>query len=78
MKLKYRGIAYDCNPTKVTTVESGVGGKYRGVSWRQRIPLLAQVDEPSIELKYRGVPYRKGAVKLPNAKAEPKKELVTL
>ena len=77
MKLKYRGIAYDYNPTKVTTVESKVGGKYRGVPWRQRIPLLAQVDKPSVGLKYRGVPYRKGAVKLPNSKAEPEKDLVT-
>ena len=31
MKLKYRGIAYDYNPTKVTTVETKVGGTYRGV-----------------------------------------------
>lgn len=77
MKLKYRGIAYDYNPTKVTTVESKVGGKYRGVPWRQRIPLIAQVDEPSVDLKYRGVPYRKGAVKLTDVKLEPKKTPVT-
>lgn len=77
MKLKYRGVAYDYNPTKVTTVESKVGGKYRGVSWRQRIPLIAQVDEPSVDLKYRGVPYRKGAVKLTDPKAEPIKASLT-
>ena len=78
MKLKYRGVAYDYNPTKVTTVESKVGGKYRGVTWRERVPLIAQVDEPSVDLKYRGVPYRKGAVKLPNSKVEPEKDFVTL
>lgn len=78
MKLKYRGVAYDYNPTKVTTVESGVGGKYRGLPWQQRIPLITQVDEPSVELKYRGVTYRKGAVKLPNAKVELEKDLVAI
>lgn len=77
MKLKYRGIAYDYNPTQVTTVESGAGGKYRGVPWRQRIPLIARVDELGVDLKYRGVTYRRGAVKLPNSKAEPEKDLVT-
>ncbi len=77
MKLKYRGVAYDYHPTEITTVESGVGGKYRGVPWQQRIPLITQVDRPSIGLKYRGVSYRKGAVKLPNAKVELEKDLVT-
>jgi hypothetical protein len=64
MKLKYRGIAYESNPTEVTTIKGKVGGKYRGVPWIQTIPQIIQVDQPSIELKYRGVPYCKGAVKL--------------
>lgn len=64
MKLKYRGITYESNPTEVTTIKGKVGGKYRGVPWIQTIPQITQVDRPSIELKYRGVPYCKGAVKL--------------
>lgn len=64
MKLKYRGVAYEANPTEVTTVKGKVGGKYRGVPWVQRIPQIARVDEPSIDLKYRGVSYSQGAVKL--------------
>ena len=77
MKLKYRGVAYDYNPTEVTTVEGKVGGKYRGVPWQQKIPQITQVDKPSVDLKYRGVSYRKGAVKLTDAKVEPAKTLVT-
>lgn len=72
MKLKYRGIAYESNPTEVTTVKGKVGGKYRGVPWIQTIPQIIQVDQPSIELKYRGVPYCKGAVKLKES-AQPSK-----
>ncbi len=29
MKLKYRGVAYEYNPTKVASIEGKVGGKYR-------------------------------------------------
>ena len=78
MKLKYRGVAYNYDPINIAMVKGKVGGKYRGVTWQQKIPLVVRVDEPSVELKYRGVTYRKGAVKLPKAKAEPEKDLVTL
>ena len=78
MKLKYRGVAYDYDPINVAMVQGEVGGKYRGVPWQQKIPLIAKVDEPSVELKYRGVSYRKGVVKLPNTKAKLEQELVTL
>ncbi|MBE9043939.1 DUF4278 domain-containing protein [Pleurocapsales cyanobacterium LEGE 10410] len=77
MKLKYRGVAYKYNPTEVTTIEGKVEGKYRGVPWQQKIPQITQVDEPSVSLKYRSVPYRKGAVKLTDARVEPIKIPVT-
>ena len=77
MKLKYRGVAYDSNPTIVTTVEGKVSGKYRGIPWVQRIPQVVGVDKPSMELKYRGVPYRKGAVKLADVQAESSRTAVT-
>ena len=69
MKLKYRGVAYEYTPTKVTTFQGKVEGKYRGVAWRSRIPQIIQVSEPSIDQKYRGVPYRKGAVKVIDVEA---------
>ena len=70
MELKYRGVAYESNPTVVTTIEGKVGGKYRGVPWVQRIPQITHVEEPRVELKYRGVPYLKDAVRLNTVKAE--------
>ena len=77
MKLKYRGVAYQHNPTPVATVEGKVGGKYRGVPWQQKIPQITPVDEPSVGLKYRGVSYRKGVVKLTSDEASPEKAAVT-
>ena len=38
---------------------------------------LTQFEEPSVDLKYRGVTYSKGAVKLIEPKVEPTKTLVT-
>ena len=78
MKLKYRGVAYEYNPTNIASIECKVGGKYRGVSWRQRISQIVQVPQPSVDLKYRGVTYRKGAVKLINSQAEPRTAPVNL
>ena len=72
MKLKYRGVTYEYNPTNVATIEGKLGGKYRGVTWRQKISQITQVPEPSVDLKYRGVTYRKGAVKLVDSQAEPR------
>lgn len=77
MKLKYRGVTYEYNPTKVATIEGKVGGKYRGASWQKRIPQITLVDEPNVDLKYRGVSYSKGAVKLTNLEVEPLKVQVT-
>ena len=76
MKLKYRGVAYEFNPTEVATVEGKVGGKYRGVPWVQKIPQITQVDRPNVVLKYRGVPYCKGAVRSNDIKAESAKNVV--
>lgn len=77
MKLKYRGFAYEYNPTKVDTVEGKAGGIYRGIPWQQRIPQIVQVTEPSLNLKYRGVGYCKGRVKLMGVDTEPEKVVVT-
>ncbi|MDJ0590148.1 MAG: DUF4278 domain-containing protein [Pleurocapsa sp. MO_226.B13] len=63
------------NKTYPNSIE--VGGKYRGVPWRQRISQIVQVPEPSVDLKYRGVAYRQGAVKLADSQPEPRKAPVT-
>ncbi|MDJ0649289.1 MAG: DUF4278 domain-containing protein [Xenococcaceae cyanobacterium MO_188.B19] len=77
MKLKYRGVFYDYNPTQVPLLEGKVKGKYRGVPWQETIPQITKTAEPSIDLKYRGVPYRKGTVKLTNIEAKPAKTSLT-
>ena len=63
MKLCYRGVTYDYNPPVVTTQHTQASGKYRGLDWRFRKTEKAFVQQPSLELKYRGVAY--------GSKAEP-------
>lgn len=57
MKLTYRGVTYDYNPTAVETVEGEVGGQYRGLDWRFRNLKKPPVLQPSVNLTYRGVAY---------------------
>jgi hypothetical protein len=70
MKLKYRGISYEYKPIIVAVIEGEVAGKYRGVAWKQMIPQIAPIPEPHSNLKYRGVAYSKGAIRLTHARAE--------
>ncbi|WP_071518178.1 DUF4278 domain-containing protein [Geitlerinema sp. PCC 9228] len=60
MKLNYRGIEYDYNPTPVDTVDTGARGKYRGLDWRFRNPKKTPVYQTTLQLKYRGIPYGNG------------------
>jgi hypothetical protein len=57
MKLNYRGIEYEYNPTPADTVETGTSGKYRGLDWRFRNAKKTPVYQPTLQLKYRGIPY---------------------
>jgi hypothetical protein len=77
MKLKYRGVAYEYKPITVPVIKGEIAGKYRGLPWQQRIPQITLVPEPSVELKYRGVAYRKGAVKLIDVLVEEVKAPIT-
>ena len=77
MKLKYRGVFYNYNPIEIAVLKGKVKGKYRGAPWPEKIPQIAKTAEPSIDLKYRGVAYRKGAVKLTNIETKPAKTSVT-
>lgn len=55
MKLNYRGVTYEHNPTEFTVAEGQVGGKFRGRSWRvhnlKDVPLVKHATD----LVYRGV-----------------------
>lgn len=60
MKLTYRGVTYDYNPTAVESLDTEVSGKYRGLEWRFRNRKAPTAQKPTLDLVYRGVPYTKG------------------
>ncbi len=61
MKLTYRGVSYEYTPptTSMKTVDEV--GKFRGVDIRFRTVTKAPVQQPTLDLMYRGVAYRTGA-----------------
>ena len=61
MQLTYRGVQYDYTPVKVDIQESEEIGKFRGVDIRFRSVKKTPVQQPSLDLVYRGVAYRSAA-----------------
>lgn len=57
MKLTYRGVSYDYNPPAVEVSNSNTVGKYRGLDVRFRNPQKVMVQQPTLDLKYRGAAY---------------------
>ena len=60
MKLTYRGVSYDYNPPVVETKPTEESGSYRGVDIRFRTITKAPVQQPNLDLIYRGVRYQTG------------------
>ena len=60
MKLTYRGVQYDYNPPAVETINTSEVGKYRGVDIRFRATKKPLVQQPTLDLIYRGVAYQTG------------------
>ncbi|MGB3310395.1 MAG: DUF4278 domain-containing protein [Nodosilinea sp.] len=60
MKLTYRGVSYDYTPPAVETNATDEGGKFRGVDIRFRTVKKAPVQQPTLDLVYRGVAYQAG------------------
>lgn len=58
MKLTYRGVSYDYNPPKVEYGDRTQVGKYRGVDIRFRTIQKEPVQQPTLELIYRGAAYK--------------------
>jgi len=58
MKLTYRGISYDYTPPVVESNATDDVGKFRGVDIRFRTVKKAQVQQPTLDLVYRGVAYQ--------------------
>ena len=59
MKLCYRGVSYNYEPSFVETKEAEVAGKYRGLDWGFRNLKKSPVLLPTTNLTYRGVTYNK-------------------
>ncbi|MFZ9738474.1 MAG: DUF4278 domain-containing protein [Prochlorotrichaceae cyanobacterium] len=61
MQLTYRGVAYEYTPPAVETKEGELAGRYRGLDWKFCNPTKQYVQQPSLDLVYRGVAYRTNA-----------------
>lgn len=62
MKLTYRGVTYDYNPPTVQYGDPTQVGKYRGVDIRFRTIQKEPVQQPTLDLLYRGAAYRTNPV----------------
>lgn len=60
MKLTYRGVQYDYTPPAVAMKTTAEVGKYRGVDIRFRTVQRNPVQQPTLDLVYRGVAYQTG------------------
>lgn len=60
MKLTYRGVSYDYTPPVVQSNLTDEAGKFRGVDIRFRTVKKAAVQQPTLDLVYRGVAYQAG------------------
>ena len=58
MKLTYRGINYEHQPSQLETTPSEIGGKYRGQNWMYNYPRHVLNVESRQDLKYRGLSYK--------------------
>ncbi|MBE9124838.1 MULTISPECIES: DUF4278 domain-containing protein [unclassified Coleofasciculus] len=59
MKLSYRGISYEETPVTLDITEGGIGGTYRGHSWRVHKARLIRRHPAPLELTYRGATYKR-------------------
>ncbi len=60
MQLKYRGVNYDYHPPQVAAKPTGIVGTYRGMEWRFRAVPPDAIQQPTLDLVYRGVSYQTG------------------
>lgn len=69
MQLTYRGVKYDYTPPTVESTTTDEVGKFRGVDIRFRTVKKNPVQQPTLDLMYRGVAYRSGAAAVEAAPA---------
>jgi hypothetical protein len=72
MKINYRGLSYEYTPPEVEYGDLTQSGKYRGVDIRFRNSKKVPVQQPTLDLIYRGAAYTTntaGAVEAPQVEA---------
>jgi len=57
MQLRYRGINYELNPSRVEMVETELNASFRGLSYSVRRCINLESPQKVAHLKYRGVSY---------------------
>ncbi len=57
MKLSYRGVSYESEPSILEIQAGEMGGKYRGQAWQYRYPRHIPQLHPKLYKQYRGVAY---------------------
>lgn len=65
MKLTYRGVSYEYNPPKVEYGDRTQVGKYRGVDIRFRNVTKVPVQQPTLDIIYRGAAYTTSSAENP-------------
>ncbi len=58
MKLLYRGVSYEEQPSTLEVSEGEIGGRYRGQIWKIHRPKQSLRRSAAKELIYRGITYR--------------------
>lgn len=58
MKLCYRGVSYEHNPSQVEIIRGAVIGQYRGNNWHSKLVLVQEIPtSTNKKFKYRGISY---------------------
>lgn len=57
MKLSYRGNSYETETSLLEITETEIMGKYRGHTWKHKLPQHIPQLQPKMLLQYRGVAY---------------------
>lgn len=70
MRLSYRGVHYNQEPTAIDLVDSNVSGEYRGQHYKLSYPRHIPTPNPNLDLSYRGVAYQANACGIEPGTAE--------
>lgn len=76
MQLTYRGVAYEYTPPVVETKEGELAGRYRGLDWKFCNPTKTYVQQPSLDLVYRGTAYNTQGTEPIQAPVSPVNEVI--